>query len=144
MLLRVRRDRKSFAGQDCGDPFRGPCPFRGIIDHGERLQGDTVGTVVGQRAAEIVPVATHGNGRGANAAAEIEGEHLGCSVAPELQGHQRQQHRLAGAGRANDQGMTDIADMKRVPERGRALGLGNEQRGRTEMLVPFRPRPHRR
>jgi len=30
----------------------------------------------------------------------------------ELQGHQRQQHALAGAGRAHHQGMTDIADMK--------------------------------
>src|SRR3546814_15963995 len=40
--------------------------------------------------------------------------------------------------------MTDIADMKSEAERGRAFGLAVKQGGCTEMLVPFRPRPHRR
>src|SRR3546814_3520122 len=57
---------------------------------------------------------------------------------------QREQHRLAGAGRPDDQHMTDIADMKSEAERGRAFGLAVKQGGCTEMLVPFRPRPHRR
>jgi hypothetical protein len=65
-------------------------------------------------------------------------------VAAELERHEREQHRLAGAGRADDEGVADVADMKREPERGRAFGPAVKQRGRIEMLVPFRPRPHRR
>src|SRR3546814_14474259 len=57
---------------------------------------------------------------------------------------QREQHRLAGAGRPDDQHMTDIADMTSEAERGRAFGLAVKHGGWTEMLVPFRPRPHRR
>src|SRR3546814_18994497 len=75
---------------------------------------------------------------------EVEGEDLGPLVAPELQGHQRKQHRLAGTGRTNDQCVADIADMEGKPERGRAFGPAEEQRRRRKMLISFRPGPHRR
>jgi hypothetical protein len=44
-------------------------------DAGERLQRDGVGAF-GQAAAEIVPVAAHGERGGADRAAEVEGEDL--------------------------------------------------------------------
>ena len=100
--------------------------------------------VVGERAAEIVPVAAHRERRGADRAAEIEGEDLRAGVAAELQRHQRQQHALAGAGRADDQRVADIADMEREAERRRAFRPREEQRRRLEMLIPFRPGPDRR
>src|SRR3546814_5849394 len=36
------------------------------------------------------------------------------------------------------------SDLKGKPERGRAFGPAIKQEGLPEMLVPFRPRPHRR
>ena len=42
----------------------------------QRLQGDRLADVVGERAAEIVPVAAHGERGGADRAAEVEGEDL--------------------------------------------------------------------
>jgi hypothetical protein len=77
-----------------------------VVDAGERLQADAIVGAVTDPATEIVPIAAHGEGCGTNAAAEIEGEDLRASVAPELQGHQGQQHGLAGAGRADDQCMS--------------------------------------
>jgi hypothetical protein len=66
-------------------------------------------------------------------------------VAPELQGHQRQQHGLARAGRADDERMADIADMKGKPERGRAFGLAEKQGGRRNARpVPAPPTPPKR
>src|SRR3546814_16615901 len=50
-------------------------------------------------------------------AAEIEGEHLAGLIAAELHGDQRGQHRFAGAGRSDDQGMADGADLQRGAER---------------------------
>ena len=41
--------------------------------------------------------------------------------------HQRQQHRLAGAGRSDDKGMAYVADMKGQPERGRSFGSAVKQ-----------------
>ena len=49
---------------------------------------------------------------------EIERKNLRVWVAPELQRHQRQQHRFAGAGRPDHEGMTDIPDMEGKPEWG--------------------------
>src|SRR3546814_20024654 len=95
------------------------------------------------RAAEILPVAATGNRCRPNRAPKVEGEDLIVGIAAELHCHQPQQHRLAGAGRPDDQRMADIADMKGKTERGRASGLSITQGGVTEMLVPFRPRPTR-
>ena len=99
----------------------------------------------GERAAEIVPVAAHRERGRPDRAAEIEGEDLRARIAPELQRHQRQQHALAGAGRADDQGVADIADMEGEAERRRAFRPREEQRRRLEDArpVPARPTPPR-
>ena len=116
MILCFRRDDDRFAGQDVGDPFRRPGAFRGIIDSGQRLERDGLGRIVRQRAAEIMPVATHGERGRTDRAAEVEGEDLATGIAAELQRHQRQQHGLAGAGRTHHQRVADIAHMKRKSE----------------------------
>ena len=144
MLLQLRGDGHALTAEQRRHPFGRPGAFAGVVDPREGLQGDGLGDVVGQRAAEIVPVAAHGERGGADRAAEIEGEDLRARVAAKLQRHQRQQHGLAGAGRPHDQRVADIADMERKPERRRALRPREEQRRRLEMLIPFRPGPDRR
>ena len=91
-----------------------------------------------------MPVATHGERGCPDRSPEIESENLAAIIAAKLQRHQRQQHGLARAGRADDKRMADVADMKGKPERCRTLGLAVKQGGRSEMFVPFRPRPHGR
>src|SRR5258708_37663891 len=98
---------------------------------------------MGEVAAEVVPVASHGECCGADRAAEVESKNLIVRIAPELQRHQRQQHGLAGAGRANHEGVADIADMERKSKWRRALGLAEEQRWRAQMLVSVRACPDR-
>ena len=44
--------------------------------------------------------------------------------------------------RADDERVSDVAHMKGKPERSASLGLAVEQGGRTEVVIPFRPRPH--
>src|SRR3546814_17941952 len=80
-----------------------------------------------QRDAEILPVAATGNRCRPNRAPKVEGEDLIVGIAAELHCHQRQQHRLAGAGRPDDQRMADLAAMKGKTERGRAFGLARKQ-----------------
>ncbi len=144
MLLHLGRDGHALAHQDRDQPVGGPGALGDIVDARERLKRHAVVSAFGEAAAKIVPVATHGERGGADRSAKVEGEDLGLLVAPELQRHQRQQHRFARAGRTNDQRMADIADMDGKPERGRALGLAEQQWGCCKMLVPFRSRPHRR
>ena len=117
------RDGDAFARQDGADPVGRPGALRRIVDAGEWLERDTVRASLGQAAAEIVPVAAHGERCRPDRAAEVEGENLAAPVAPELQRHERQQHRFAGAGRTDDKRMADIADVQGKPERGRAFGL---------------------
>ena len=141
MLLQLGRDRHGLAPQERRDPFRRPGALAGVVHARERLQGHRLGRLVGERAAEVMPVAAHRQRRGPDRAAEIEGEDLGARVAAELQRHQRQQHGLPRAGRPDDQGVANIADMEREAERRRALRPGEEERGLLKMLIPFRPRP---
>jgi len=68
-----------------GDPFGRPGALAGIVDAGKRLQGNGLGDIVGERAAKIVPVATHGERGRADRTAEVEGEDLGARVAAKLQ-----------------------------------------------------------
>src|SRR5882724_12306655 len=91
-----------------------------------------------------MPVAAYREGCSADRAAEVESKNLIVRIAPELQRHQRQQYRLARAGRTDDEGVTDIADVKRKSKRCRALGLTEEQRRRAQMLVSVRACPDRR
>ena len=48
----------------------------GLMDAGERLKRDEGVGRIGEAAAEVVPVATHGERGGADRAAEVEGEDL--------------------------------------------------------------------
>ena len=112
------------------------------MDAGKRLERHGSVGAFGQSAAEIVPVAAHGEGSRADRTAEVEGEHLRSVVASELQSHQREQDGLARAGRSDDERVTDIADMEGKPERSASLGPAVKQRGCAEVLVAFRPRPH--
>ena len=141
MLLQLGRDRHALAAKQRRDPFRGPGALAGIVDARERLQGHRLGSLVRERAAEVMPVAAHRQGRRPDRPAEVEGEDLGARISAELEGHQRQQDGLPRAGRADDQSVADIADMEREAERRRAFRPREEQRGAAKMLIPFRPRP---
>ena len=97
--------------------------------------------VAGERAAEIVPIAAHGERGGADRAAEVEREYLGAGIATELEGDQRQQHALARAGRADHQTVPDILDVKRQPEWRCSFCLRKEQRRPVEVVVALGSRP---
>ena len=145
MLFGGRVNHHAFAGQHRRQPFGGPGALAGVVDPSKRLQGNgsAVAFLGMQRASEILPVAAHAERGSADRSTKIEGEDLAAFVAPELQRHQRQQHGFACPCRANDEAVSDIADMKGKAERGRAFGLAVKQGGVTEMLVPFRSRPYR-
>ena len=76
-----------FTGENGCNPFRPPAPLRRIVDHRKRLQGDRFGGAIGQRTAEIVPIALHGKGSCPDRPAEVEGKDLGAGIPPELQRH---------------------------------------------------------
>ncbi len=126
MVLRLRHDDDRLTSENVCDPFCRPTAFRGIVNQGQRLKRDRFGGIVRQRAADIMPVASHGERGHADRAAEVEGEDLGVRITAELQRHQREQHRFASAGRTHHQRMADIADMQRKSKWGRALGSREE------------------
>ena len=117
VLLRGRVDGDAFLGEDRRHPLRRPSAFGRIVDLGQRLQRDGVLGSRRQAAAEIVPVAAHGDRRGADGAAEVEREDLAFAVAAKLHRHERQQDGFAGAGRADDQSVADVADVQAQPKR---------------------------
>ena len=132
MLLRSRIDRDTFAREQRRKPRGRPSALGRLVDPGERLQGDRiVAAGIMERTAEILPVSAHRERRGADRSAIVEGEDLAAVIAAKLHRHQREQHRLAGAGRADDEAVADVADMQRETERGRAFGLAIEQGGAT-------------
>ena len=88
------------------------------MDAGQRLERDGRLGPFCQPAAKVMPVAAHGERRGADAAAEVEGEDLAGLVAAELERHEGEQHALARARGADDKGVPYVADMQRQPERG--------------------------
>ena len=112
MILGFRRDFDPLAAEDRSDPLCCPTTLRRIVNCRKRLKFDEFCGFSRQHAADVMPIATHGNGGGTYGAAKIEREDLGLRIASELERHQRQQHRFAGAGRSGHQGMSDIADMK--------------------------------
>src|SRR3546814_5407308 len=114
MLLGRWVDGQALAGEDRGQPCRRPGALGGCVDMGQRLELDAVTGAFGQAPAEILPVAAAGDGGGADAAAEIEGEDLRAFVAAELQRHQRQQHRLAGAGRRSEEHTSELQSLMRT------------------------------
>src|SRR3546814_4230251 len=86
--------------------------------------------------------AAHREHGGACRKAFVEDIDLGVRIAAELKRQQREQHRLAGAGRADDDLMTDVADMGGEPERCRAGGLRDQQRRPAHMRVAGRTEEH--
>ena len=107
------------------------------------MQQDRLVANLGKTRPQILPIAAAGERRRTDRAAEIESENLRPGIAAKLHRHRGQQHRFARPGRADDQAMSDIADMKRKPERGRTFGLCVKQRRRVEMRVAFGSGPHR-
>ena len=135
-------DRDAFALEEGDQPGLGPGPFAGIIDAFERLEGQAA-TFAGQGVTEVMEVSAHGQGRSPDGAAVVEGEDLGGPIASKLQGHQGQEHALAGAGRADHQGVTDVADMMGKAEGRRALCSRLEERRPVEVRIPVRAGPYR-
>lgn len=75
--VRGKRTTRALAQEDVDDPVGGPGPFRNVMDERQRLELNGCGfRVVGERTAEVLPVAAHRQGCGADAAAEIEDEDL--------------------------------------------------------------------
>ena len=118
-LLHLGRDQHFLMREQRGDPFRGPGPLGGMADMAQRLKGDRLaaagraGFFAGSLPAKAQRMmsAAHGKHRGAGREALVEDVDLGVRIAPELEGKQSEQNRLAGAGRADDQHVADIADM---------------------------------
>jgi hypothetical protein len=108
------------------------------------LQGDGAFVPIGQGTAEIMPVAPHGKCGRPDRTAEIERKDLGIRVAPELQRHQCQQHRLSSTGRTHHEGMADVADVEGESEWGRALGFAKQEWRPLEVQIPRLARPHSR
>ena len=82
----------------------------------------------GASSADVVVPAAAGIDRGPHRAALVEGADRGPGIAQRLHGDRAEQRRFAGAGRAEDQRVADVADMQVDPERGRAGGRGVQQR----------------
>ena len=91
-----------------------------------------------------MPVAPHGDGRCADRAAEVERNDLRRAVAAELQRDERQQDRLTGARRSDDQRVADISNMQRKPEWRGTFSLAEEQWGRLEVVIPHLSGPYGR
>ena len=89
MLLGFGANGHAFAGKDRGQPFGGPGPFGSIIECRERLQRDGRERLMDQRAAQVMPIAAHGERRGPDRPTEIEGKDLGLGITSELQRHHR-------------------------------------------------------
>lgn len=99
MLLHLRGNGHALARQDRDDPAGRPGAFVAAVDTGERLERNGIICAV-RHAAEVVPVTALGERGGPDRTTEVEGEDLGALVAPELLGHEREQHGFARARRA--------------------------------------------
>ena len=102
MLFGDRIDGYALGGEDRLEPLGCPIAFSWFIDPRQRLQQHSARTVFRKAGAEILPVTATGERRRADRAAEIERKNLRAIIAPELQRHQREQHRLARPGRPDD------------------------------------------
>ena len=112
ILFDLGRDGDAFAHEDGGDPVRRPCAFIGVVDAGKWLERNGRLVPFREATAQIVPISAHGERGGADRAAEVEGEDLAGLIAPELQGHEGEQHGFARARGADDKGVAYVADME--------------------------------
>ncbi len=134
----VRANGDAFVQQSAFDPFGGPGAITLLVDACERLECDrTVG-------AEVVILTAQAERRCAHRAAHVERENARAGIAAELHGQRGEQDRFPHAGRAGDQRVAHVADVRHQPERRRAFGAGDDQRRAVEMLVLLRSGPHRR
>jgi len=83
MLLGLGVDSHFLAGEDRGQPFGRPAPSGRIVDPRERLEEHRRRSAILEAVPEILPIAAHVDRGGADAAAEVEREHLGVLVAAE-------------------------------------------------------------
>jgi hypothetical protein len=121
-LLDLRRVGQTLLGEKRHHPVEGVGAALRRVDAGQRLEG---GNAI---AAEIDRGPAHAEEGGARRAALVEHEDFGAGKATPLQGKEGEQHRLAGAGRADNHGVADIADMKIEPERRRSVRARNGKR----------------
>jgi hypothetical protein len=112
-FLDLGRDRDMLMGQQRRDPFGRPGTFVAAIDMPQRLERDRPRLVVMIPAEpERMVCAAHRQNRSTRREALVEDVDLAARVAAELERQQREQDRFAGAGRADDKHMTDVADMR--------------------------------
>lgn len=129
-LLDIRRVREPFLGEDVHHPCQGIRSPLWRVDACERLEcSDTV-------TAEINGCAAHSDQSCPRRAALVEEEYLRAGKPLPLQGQEGEQHGFARAGRANDHGVTDIADVEVESKRRRAIGASDRQRWCIKMPVP--------
>ena len=144
MILGFWIDCDALRNEDRLKPFRGPVALCRLIDPRQRLQQDWLVAVLGKTRSQILPIAAARERGRTDRATEIESENLRLGIAAKLQRHHCQQDRFARPGRTDDEAVSDVTDMKRKPERGRAFGLGVKQRRRVEMRIVFRSGPDSR
>lgn len=134
----VGADRHAFVQQPAFDPFSSPGAVALAVDARERLEGDFA------IRAQVVVLATEAEDGGPHGAAHVEREDARAAIAAELHRQGGEQDRLAHAGRACDQRVAHVADVRHQPERRGAIGACDDQRRAIEMVVLLRPGPYRR
>ena len=138
-VLDLRGHDDLFMGEQGSNPLRCPAPLGRVVDPAQRLKRERL-AAIGAESQRMMRAAHRQNG-GARRESLVEDIDLAVRVTAELERDQREQHRLARAGRADHQHVTDIADMGGEAKRRRSGGAGVEQRRAVEMLVAHRTRP---
>ena len=139
---RSRGDRRPAGLQlEAGrDPVLRPGNIRFGLQDGEGTEGRAAAV-----ARHVVVPAAAGIDRGPHRPALVEGADRDPGIAQGLQRHRAEQHRFAGAGRAEDQAVADVADVQVDPERRRAGRGAMHQRRRAGRIegagVFFAARP---
>ena len=64
MILGFRRDFDPLTAEDRGDPFCCPATLRRIVNRGKRLKLNEFRGFARQHAADVMPIAAHGDGGG--------------------------------------------------------------------------------
>src|ERR1700754_2185879 len=142
MVFYVWRHFDLLTAKDRANPLSSPGSLRQVIYRGERLKLHELRRFAREHPANVMPIATHGDGGSAYRATKIECEYLRSRIAPELKRDQRQQYGFAGARRSNHQSMSDVSNVKGEAKWSRSFRLGQEERRRLEMVVPHLPGPY--
>src|SRR3546814_3607651 len=100
----------AFIYQQAHQPLGSPAARGGIVDACQRLERDRA------IAAEIVMLTIQPENGRPDRTPGVEHEHPRPGMAPELQHQHREQHRLAGAGRPDHQGVARTAEHTLEPQ----------------------------